>query len=317
MKIALDLMGGDYAPQELLAGALNWLNNNDGQVILVGKEDIITSELGNYNYDSQRIEILNAGQVIAMNESPAAALRKKKDASIIVATKLVKEGKADAVVSCGSTGAQMAAAVFILGRMPGIERPPIVAVIPGLDGTPALLIDAGANVDCKPLQLVQFARLGRAYASGVMNIDNPRVALINNGEEEGKGNSLTIQTYQLLKQQQNLNFIGNIEGRELFSSGSDVIVCDGFTGNVLLKAMEGMVLFLAAGIKQEIGHIPAIFKSLDYTQIGGAPLLGINGISIVCHGSSRREAVCAGLNIAKDCYNNNIVAKQLQELALL
>lgn len=318
MKIALDLMGGDNAPKELLAGAIKWLDEVDtDEVVLVGKQEVIQTELSAYSYDSRRLAMANASQVIEMNESPATALRKKKDASIVVATKLVKEGLADAVVSCGSTGAQMAAAIFILGRLDGIERPPIVAAMPNRGVQPTLLIDAGANVDCRPLQLVQFARLGRAYASGVLDIANPRIALLNNGEEEGKGDSLTTQTYEMLKEQKNLNFIGNMEGRDLFSGRTDVVVCDGFTGNILLKAMEGMAMFLAGGIKQESGAIPSIFARLDYTQIGGAPLLGVNGVSIVCHGSSRRDAVCAGLTIAAECIRKNIVAKQVQELAEL
>lgn len=317
MKIALDVMGGDYAPVELLAGAMKWLQENEGQIILVGDQEIINEELQNHSYDPSRLEIVHASQVIGMDESPAAALRKKKDASIVVASRLVKDGMADAVVSCGSTGAQMAAAIFILGRMEGIERPPIVAAIPGRGGKPTLLIDVGANVDCRPVQLLQFALLGQAYARGVMNLDNPRVGLLNNGEEEGKGNNLSIQTYELLSGQSGLNFIGNVEGRDLFSSRCDVIVCDGFTGNILLKTLEGMVFFLAAGVKEELGAIPATFTRLDYTQIGGAPLLGVNGISVVCHGSSKREAVCNGLNIAADSINNNIVDKQLQELSRL
>ena len=317
MKIALDVMGGDYAPGELLAGAVKWLQENEGQIILVGDQELINEELQQHSYDPSRLEVFHASQVIGMDESPAAALRKKKDASIVVASRLVKDGMADAVVSCGSTGAQMAAAIFILGRMEGIERPPIVAAIPGRGGKPTLLIDVGANVDCRPVQLVQFALLGQAYARGVMNLDNPRVGLLNNGEEEGKGNNLSIQTYELLSGQSGLNFIGNIEGRDLFNDKCDVIVCDGFTGNILLKALEGMALFLAAGIKEELGVIPATFAQLDYTQIGGAPLLGVNGISVVCHGSSRREAVCNALNIAADSIENRIVDKQLQELSRL
>ena len=317
MKIALDVMGGDYAPVELLAGAIKWLQESEGQIVLVGDQEIINEELQNHSYNPNRLEIVHASQVIGMDESPAAALRKKKDASIVVASRLVKDGMADAVVSCGSTGAQMAAAIFILGRMEGIERPPIVAAIPGRGGKPTLLIDVGANVDCRPVQLLQFALLGQAYARGVMNLDNPRVGLLNNGEEEGKGNNLSIQTYELLSGQSGLNFIGNIEGRDLFNDKCDVIVCDGFTGNILLKALEGMALFLAAGIKEELGVIPATFAQLDYTQIGGAPLLGVNGISVVCHGSSRREAVCNALNIAADSIENRIVDKQLQELSRL
>lgn len=317
MKIALDVMGGDYAPVELLAGAVKWLQENEGRIILVGDQETIHEELHHHSYDPNRLEIVHASQVIGMDESPATALRKKKDASIVVASRLVKDGLADAVVSCGSTGAQMAAAIFILGRMEGIERPPIVAAIPGRGGKPTLLIDVGANVDCRPVQLVQFALLGQAYARGVMNLENPRVGLLNNGEEEGKGNNLSIQTHELLSGQSGLNFVGNIEGRDLFNNKCDVLVCDGFTGNILLKTLEGIVFFLAAGIKEELGVIPATFARLDYTQIGGAPLLGVNGISVVCHGSSRREAVCNGLNIAADSIKNEIVDKQLQELARL
>lgn len=317
MKIALDVMGGDYAPGELLAGAVKWLQESTGQIILIGDEEIIQEELPQHKYDPARLEIVHASQVIGMDESPAVALRRKKDASVVVASRLVKDGIADAVVSCGSTGAQMAAAIFILGRMEGVERPPIVAAIPGRDGKPTLLVDVGANIDCRPAQLLQFALLGQAYARGVLNLDNPRVGLLNNGEEEGKGNNLTIQAHELLSQQNGLNFVGNVEGRDLFSSRCDVMVCDGFTGNILLKALEGMAFFLAAGVKQELGKIPATFAQLDYTQIGGAPLLGVNGISVVCHGSSRREAVCNGLNIAADSIKNKIIDKQLQELARL
>lgn len=317
MKIALDVMGGDYAPVELLAGAIKWLQESEGQILLVGDQEIINEELHQYSHDPSRLEVVHASQVIGMDESPAVALRKKKDASIVVASRLVKDGIADAVVSCGSTGAQMAAAIFILGRMPGIERPPIVAAIPGKGGKPTLIIDVGANVDCRPVQLLQFALLGQAYARGVLNLDTPRIGLLNNGEEEGKGNNLSIQAYELLSGQSGLNFVGNIEGRDLFSSRCDVLVCDGFTGNILLKALEGMAFFLATGVKEELGAIPATFAQLDYTQIGGAPLLGVNGISVVCHGSSRRETVCNGLKIAADSINNKIIDKQLQELSRL
>jgi glycerol-3-phosphate acyltransferase PlsX len=315
MKIALDLMGGDHAPVEILAGAIKWLKESEGQIILVGNEDIINAELTNYDYDTDRLEVVHASEVIGMDESPAVAMRKKKGASIVVASRLVKDGQADAVVSCGSTGAQLAAAIFILGRMEGIERPPIMAAIPASGGQPVLLVDVGANVDCRPVQLVQFALLGQAYASGVLKINNPRVALLNNGEEESKGNNLSVQSYELLSKQNNLKFVGNIEGRDLFSGRSDVIVCDGFTGNILLKSMEGMANFLAGSIEQELGKIPSAFAQLDYTQIGGAPLLGVNGISVVCHGSSRREAVCNGLKIAEECQKNDIVTKQLQALS--
>lgn len=315
MKIAVDAMGGDHAPGEIIAGAIKWAEENQGQVMLVGQQLLLEEELLKYNYNSSAISIVNASEVIGMDESPATAIRRKKDSSIVVATKLVKEQIADAVISCGSTGAQMAAAIFILGRMEGIERPPIVASIPNSSGEFSLLVDVGANVDCKPRQLLQFARLGKAYASLALELDAPRVALLNNGEEETKGNNLSVETYSLLKQQADLNFIGNIEGRELFSSKSDVIVCDGFTGNILLKTVEGMAFFIARKITEETGETPRTFSQFDYTRIGGAPLLGVNGISIVCHGSSRQEAVFNGINIAQDCFKNDIVRLQQDELA--
>lgn len=314
MRIAVDAMGGDFAPREIIAGVVKWVQEYDGQVYLVGQEEIIKEELKAYSFPADRVNIVHASQVIAMDESPAIALRKKKDASIVVATRLVKDGQADAVLSCGSTGAQMAAALFILGRMEGIERPPIASSIPCDGGGHALLIDVGANVDCRPGQLVQFAALGSAYASAVSGIEKPRVGLLNNGEEESKGNTLSVETYQLLQAQNSLNFIGNIEGRDLFSGRADVIICDGFTGNIVLKAMEGMAMFLARNIAQELGKVPSVFTALDYTQVGGAPLLGVNGISIVCHGSSRRDAVFNGLRISQNCFDHSIVKRQQSEL---
>lgn len=314
-------MGGDYAPGEIVAGALIWVGDSpDNHAVLVGKQEIIETEIAGLRddglaWDSSRITIVNANEVIGCEESPAMALRRKKDASIVVATALVKEGAADAVLSCGSTGAQMAAAIFILGRMEGIERPPIVTSLPGEGGHQTLLIDVGANVDCKPVQLVQFALLGSAYATSVLGINSPRVGLLNNGAEETKGNTLAQQVYALLKEQANINFIGNVEGRDLFSPNADIVVCDGFTGNILLKALEGLGLFFARSIMKEVDKPPAILESFDYSRVGGAPLLGVNGVSIVCHGSSRREAVANGLRIAGECVRNGMVARQADELA--
>lgn len=310
MRIAIDVMGGDYAPSEIIAGAVEWAQHSEDKLLLVGREDVIKDELQAYTYAPERIEIIPASQVVEMNESPATALRKKKDASIFVATRLVKENQADAVISCGSTGAQMAAAIFILGRLETIDRPPIVAAVPNRKGSYSLLVDVGANVDCKAQQILQFALLGKAYASILMDLDSPRVALLNNGEEEGKGNSLAVESYQLLKECQNINFVGNIEGRDLFADKTDVIVCDGFTGNILLKSMEGMALFVAQACSQELGHVPAFFAKFDYTRVGGAPLLGVDGVSIVCHGSSKREAVFNGIKIAIECHAKEMVNRQ-------
>lgn len=313
MKIALDAMGGDHAPQEIIAGAIQWAESSTTQLVLVGQEEIIARELNNYSYDQERVSIINASQIIGMNES-VAALRKKQDASIVVATQLVKTGQADAVVSCGSTVAQMAAATLILGRLKHIERPPIVTEVPGITGKTSLLLDVGANVDCKPQQLVQFALLGRVYASIIAGLANPRVALLNNGEEASKGNRVSVEAYQLLQKQTDLNFIGNIEGRELFFDKSDVIVCDGFVGNLLLKSMEGMARLIGAACQQELGRLPSVLGQLDYSQVGGAPLLGVNGISIVCHGSSKRGAVFNGIRIAEQCVHKDMVQSQILAL---
>ena len=320
MKIALDVMGGDYAPVELLAGAVKWLQESEGQIILVGDQEIINEELRQYSYDPTRLEIIHASQVIGMNESPAVALRKKKDASIVVASRLVKDGMADAVVSCGSTGAQMAAAIFILGRMQGVERPPIVAPIPGRGGKPTLLIDVGANVDCRPVQLLQFALLGQAYARGVLNLDNPRIGLLNNGEEEGKGNDMTKQAGPLMAAAIP-NFIGNIEGKELFGGKVDVAITDGFTGNVLLKSVEAVAKLILTTLKTElmsstrtkIGALLAkpafdeVRKMLDPNEIGSAPLLGLDGLVFIGHGRSNAKAIVSAIEQAVLAVESNLL----------
>jgi glycerol-3-phosphate acyltransferase PlsX len=313
MRIAIDVMGGDHAPTEIIAGALKWAEQSDSKLLLVGDQEVIAREIESFEYNPDQISIIHASEVVGMNEAPALALRKKKDSSIVVATKLVKAGQADALISCGNTGAQMAAAIFMLGRLENIERSPIVAMVPNVLGKYSLLIDVGANVDCKPGQLLQFAILGNAYAKVGLEIDNPRIGLLNNGEEEHKGNTQTVETYALLKKEAGLNFIGNIEGRDLFNGKCDVIVCDGFTGNVVLKTVEGLAMFMAGAIKKEGGSL-SVFQHFDYTQVGGAPLLGINGISIVCHGSSKRNAVFNGIRIASECVQKDIVKMQKQAL---
>lgn len=310
MRIAIDGMGGDYAPAEIIAGAVEWIKKSDDQILLVGKNDVIAQILRNFTYPAERIQIVSAPQVIEMEESPAVAMRRKKDASIVVATRLVKEGQADAVLSCGNTGAQMAAALFILGRFENIDRPAIVAAIPNRQGSHSFLVDVGANVDCKPKQLLQFALLGKTYATIDLDINEPRVALLNNGEEESKGNSLAVETYGLLKEQTDLNFIGNIEGRDIFSAKAEVIVCDGFTGNILLKTIEGLAQEAVQSSVLELDKIPSFLNKFDYSRVGGAPLLGVEGISIVCHGSSKREAVYNGIKTARDCVVKDIVKRQ-------
>lgn len=310
MKIAVDVMGSDRGPGEVIAGAWKWAEETGNQVFLVGGADVVEREMQLAGVNSDLVRCVPASEVITMDESPAHALRKKKDASIVIATGLVKQGLADAVLSCGSTGAQMAAAIFILGRMEGVERSPIVTQLPGVQEKGTLLVDVGANVDCRPRQLLQFAVLGKTYATIVTGNPEPSVALLSNGEEEGKGNSVSVETYELLKKQNSLNFVGNIEGRDLLLGKPDVVVCDGFVGNVVIKTLEGAAMFIARAVVKEFSRLPAVFDKLDYTKIGGAPLLGVNGISIVCHGSSNREAVYYGLRAAFECGQNGIVAMQ-------
>lgn len=310
MKIAIDVMGSDRGPGEVIAGAWKWAEDTGNQVFLVGDAGIVKKEMQLRGINSELVSCVPASEVITMDESPAYALRKKKDASIVIATGLVKKGEADAVLSCGSTGAQMAAAIFILGRMEGVERSPIITQLPGAKDQATLLVDVGANVDCRPRQLLQFAVLGKTYAAILTGNPEPRIALLNNGEEEGKGNAVVVETYELLKKQSSLNFIGNIEGRDLLSGKADVVVCDGFTGNVVIKTLEGAAMFIAREVVREFGRLPAVFEKLDYTKIGGAPLLGVNGISVVCHGSSNSDAVYYGMKAAYECGQKDIVALQ-------
>lgn len=329
MRVALDAMGGDFAPRELVAGAVEAVNHMDLRILLVGQEEKIRAEIAYQvqlgNIDPGRVEtfleVVPAGQVIAMDEEPVLAIRKKKDASIVVATQLVKEGRAEAVVSAGSTGAQMVAALLILGRMAGVERPAIATVMPGLNG-PKVLLDSGANVDCRPKHLEQFALMGSAYAAAVLGVEKPRVGLLNIGEEESKGNELTKQTYPLLKQAQ-LNFIGNVEGRELLTGAADILVCDGFVGNVVLKLAEGFARAIFELIKEELTRnarakagaflilpgLQNLKNRLDYSEYGGAPLLGVKGISIISHGSSKARAIYNALRVAKESVEKDLVGR--------
>lgn len=319
MKIALDAMGGDYAPAEIVKGAVEAVQNYELEVILVGVVETIQAELAKYP-PTDRIEIFPASQVIGMNEHPAAAIRKKKDASIVVATRLVKENVAQAVVSAGSTGAQMAAALFGLGRLGGVDRPAIATVVPTPRG-PKIILDMGANVDCRAKHLVQFAFLGSVYAEQVLKITRPQVALLNIGEEETKGNEAVVTAYQILKGS-SLNFIGNVEGRELFNTPADVIVCDGFVGNVVLKLTEGLASTLFGLLKEQFSRtwltklgaalvlpgLKELKRQLDYTEYGGAPLLGVDGVSIICHGSSQAKAIRHALRVARECVESSFVS---------
>ncbi|MFZ5943784.1 MAG: phosphate acyltransferase PlsX [Bacillota bacterium] len=319
MRVALDAMGGDYAPGEIITGAQQALDLYPQltKIILVGQLDIIEKLLPD---NKNKIEIVNASEVIGMDEHPGSAYRKKKDASITVATKLVKNGEADAVVSAGSTGAQMVAGLFGLGRISGIDRPAICTVLPTLSGG-KLLLDVGANADCKVHNLVQFAKMGSIYAEKVLNIKNPKVALVNIGSEEGKGNELVIKAYAQLAADTSINFMGNIEGRDIPLGSADVMVCDGFVGNIVLKVIEGMASSFSTLLKEEIDkHLLAklgaglmlpslkgLKNRMDYSEYGGAPLLGVDGISIICHGSSKAKAIHNAIRVAWESHSQGFI----------
>lgn len=314
MRIAVDAMGGDYAPREIVLGAVDAANQLGMEVLLVGDENAIRNELASCTLTEGRVRVVHSTQVVEMDEHPGVALRKKKDSSIVVATSLVKEGQAQALVSCGNTGAQMAAALFILGRFDNVERPAIAAHIPLRDGY-TVLLDVGANVDCKAKQLVQFALMGRAYASILTGNPQPSVGLLSNGEEESKGNQAVLEAHAMLRDVPGLNFAGNIEGRDIFAGKSDVVVCDGFVGNVVLKSVEGFMFLVMNELKDRLeGKELGVLNGFDYHQVGGAPLLGVEGVSVVCHGSSRARAVANGIKVAVRCVEQNMVSRLKTEL---
>ena len=301
VKVAVDAMGGDHAPGEVVKGAVDAVNEkNNLKVFLVGKAPRIHEELSKYQYKNEQIEVVNAEEEISCDESPVEAIRKKKDSSIVVGLKMVKEQKADAFVSSGSTGAVLVGGQVLVGRSKGVERPPLAPLIPTAKGV-SLLIDCGANVDARPSHLVQFAKMGSIYMEHVVGIKNPRVAIVNNGAEEEKGNALVKETFPLLKEAEGINFIGSIEARDIPAGYADVIVCEAFVGNVILKLYEGVSSELIHKIKEgmmstmksKIGALlvkPALkqtLKSFDATEYGGAPLLGLKGLVVKTHGSAK------------------------------
>jgi len=305
MRIAVDAMGGDHAPEAIVAGVIDALRELKGiaQITLVGREDVINKELSHYQTDGLPVAIKDAKEVIDMHESPTMAVKTKRDSSIVVGSKALKEGEVEAFVSAGNTGAVMASSLMNLGRLKGISRPAIATLIPTLEGA-SILLDVGANVDCKPKHLLQFAMMGDVYARHIMGNTNPKIGLLSIGEEDGKGNALTSHAFKLLKAS-SLNFIGNVEGRDIVNGKVDVIVCDGFTGNVVLKFGESLAEMVLGFLKRELSKNislrlgaylakPAFkkFKKLvDYSEYGGAPLLGVKGVCIICHGASSSKAV--------------------------
>ena len=322
MRIALDVMGGDKAPQVTVKGAVQAAREADSlgieEIILVGDSQAIKKELSSLGASNLPLSIKPAREVIAPDEAAASAVKQKKDSSIVVATNLVKEGKADALVSAGHTGAVMASCLINLKRLKGISRPAIATLVPNIKGA-TVLLDAGANVDCKPKHLVQFALMGSVYAHYILGIEKPKVGLLSIGEEKSKGNELTFETYRLLENSQ-LNFVGNAEGKDIANGAVDVVVCDGFVGNVLLKFGESFAKMIMAELKEELSRnfllklgafisrpaFVSLKRRLDYSEYGGAPLLGTNGVCIISHGKSSSKAIKNALRVASEFVRHKV-----------
>lgn len=330
MKIAIDVMGTDYGPGEIIKGAVQAVEEYGCQVVLVGNAEQIQEHLKEYKQENNNlISLKNATEVIEMKDHPGISVRKKKDASIVVATRLLKEGSCDALVSAGSTGAAVASALLGLGRIQGIDRPSIATTIPN-KAEATVLLDSGAMVDAKPEQLVQSAIMGSIYAELILGKDNPKVGLLNIGEEETKGNEQDLATYPLLQKEQHINFIGNVEGRDITSGTVDVVVCDGFVGNVVLKTLEGLAVTMMDLLKDLVYHTgfmtklgaflmkPALHKlgkRLDAAEYGGALLLGVKAPFIICHGSSKAKSIKNAVRVAIDLTQKDIVGRIGREIA--
>jgi glycerol-3-phosphate acyltransferase PlsX len=329
ITIALDAAGGDFAPHEIVKGAIKAAQEFGVEIILVGRKNVI-QKLSERALIKTGITIVDAKQVIDFNEHPVRAIQNKPQSSIVIGTRLVKEGKAQAFVSAGNTGACTACALFTLGKVSGVSRPAIGCFLDVFASRPPFLVDAGANADCRPEHLLEFARLGSIYSKYLLNIDSPRVGLLCNGTEEGKGNRLTLETYKLLKQTDRLNFIGNIEGHDIARKTADVVVTDGFTGNIVLKTIEGFNDSFLSTVK-ELGHvfssvsrirpgellhdigIGSMTKKMDYSEYGGACLLGINGNIIIAHGRSKAKAIKNAVGLAKETIERGIIEKIREE----
>lgn len=326
IKIAVDSMGSDNAPYSEIEGAIEAARAYDVHVVLVGREELLSPILKKSGGAGLPIDICNATEVIAMDESPALAIRKKKDSSMRVAAKLVRDNGASGLVSAGNTGAAMATSKMVFGMVPGVDRPALAAILPTLTGH-AVLLDVGANVACKPHHLVQFAVMGHLFSKIIVGVDSPRVGLMSVGEEESKGNDLTREVHRALKQLR-FNFIGNVEGRDIYNGRADVIVCDGFTGNVALKTSEGLIEAILKLLKTELSRnlqakmgallskqsFKRLKKRLDYSEYGGALLLGLRGVSVICHGRSSSNAIKNAIRVAKEFSENKVNTKLEYEL---
>jgi len=330
MIIAVDAMGGDKAPHINVEGAFLATEEMDLTIALVGDKNLIEPLVEKYKDRKKKgsVVVVHASEAISMSESPSVALRKKKNSSIGIALEMVKKGEADAAISAGNSGAMMAFSMFVMKRLSGVERPAIATVMPNIKGA-TVLLDAGANVECKPINLVQFGIMGSAYASTILDIKFPRVGVLSNGEEEEKGTELTRETHEMLKKTP-LNYIGYVEGRDIFNGNVDVVICDGFVGNIVLKVAEGVAFAITNLLKKEVNQtflnklgfaiampaLKALKKKIDYEEYGGAPLLGVDGISIICHGSSSSYAIKNAIKYAKECVEkklNNILKVEMEK----
>lgn len=330
MKIAVDVMGTDYGPKELVRGAVDAVRAYGCEVVLVGDEAIIKEELTQYKADKEsKISICHASDVIAMDEHPAIAVRRKKDASIVVASKLLRENKCDALVSSGSTGAAVTSALFCVGRLPGVDKPCIATTMPSLKGN-TIMLDSGAFPDAKPRQLVINSIMGSVYAQKLLNIAEPRIGLLNIGSEETKGNELALATFPLLKELKNINFIGNVEGNDIPKGNVDVVVCDAFVGNVALKFGEGLVSAVFTLMKEAINNggflvklgamlmkpaLTKMKKHVDVQEYGGALLLGVKAPFMICHGNSKAKSIQSAIRMMKTLVEQDIVGTLTEKIA--
>jgi phosphate acyltransferase len=323
IRIAIDCMGGDFAPQEIVKGAIQGARKYQVGLQLVGLRDKVEAELAGLETDGIDFEVVHASEVIEMGESPATAIRKKKDASVVVASTCVAKGESQGIIAAGSTGAAMAAALFNMGRIEGVDRPAIAVVLPSSQEPPCLLVDAGANADCIPEMLVQFAKMGTIFSQAVINVPNPRVGLLNIGEESSKGNSFSLSTYKMLEQHDEINFIGNIESRHLFDGSADFVVCDGFTGNVVIKTAEGVGRMVMQCFKKESSKslraragallvrstMKKVKSKVSDEEFGGALLLGVKGICVIGHGGSNANAIENAVRVAKNAIQQDVIGK--------
>lgn len=322
MRIAIDAMGGDHAPDEIIAGALEAIPqlDKDDEVVLVGPQELVESKLADLKYKKGRVSVVDAPEVVAMDETPIDSLRRKPKSSIAIMAKMAKRGQTDAVISAGNTGACVAACQMRMRNLPGVNRPGIAVVFP-MSAGPVTICDVGANVACKPINLYQYGLMSSVYAKHILGIASPRVGLMSIGQEDTKGNEVVKRTREMLRSDDRINFVGNIEGRDIFQGVCDVVVCEGFVGNVILKLTEGAVDGLFRAIKEELMQekarlalkfkpiIMRVYQKHDYNEYGGAPLLGINGAALICHGSSKSRTIRNAIFAAKKYYTQKINEK--------